>query len=45
MPLLPFVPSLEYAEIPRCGHYPWLEKHGREPFFKVLREWVDKYAR
>ena len=40
--LRPFIPQLEYAEIPRCGHYPWLERYGRAPFFKLLREWVDK---
>jgi len=39
--LRPFVRHLEYVEIPRCGHFPWLERHGREPFFKLLREWVD----
>lgn len=39
--LQPFVRNLEYVEIPRCGHYPWLERHGRAPFFKLLHDWVD----
>jgi pimeloyl-ACP methyl ester carboxylesterase len=39
--LQPFVRNLQYTEIPRCGHYPWLERHGHVPFFKLLRDWVD----
>jgi pimeloyl-ACP methyl ester carboxylesterase len=40
--LAPFVRDLTYLEIPRCGHTPWIERHGREPFFKLLFDWVDK---
>jgi pimeloyl-ACP methyl ester carboxylesterase len=40
--LAPFVRDLTYREIPRCGHTPWRERHGRAPFFKLLRDWVDK---
>ncbi len=31
-------PVLEYRELERCGHYPWLEKAARVEFFSVLRE-------
>ncbi len=38
--LLPHLPRLEYREWPRCGHYPWIERAAREPFFATLREWL-----
>ena len=38
--LLPHVPQLEYLGIPQCGHEPWRERHGREPFFATLRAWL-----
>jgi pimeloyl-ACP methyl ester carboxylesterase len=43
--LLPYIPHLEYVGIPRCGHEPWREAHGREPFFAALREWLNTRAR
>jgi pimeloyl-ACP methyl ester carboxylesterase len=36
--LLPFLPHLEYAELPRCGHEPWREREGRGAFFAAVRE-------
>jgi len=39
--LAPFLRALEYVELERCGHYPWLEKHGRDNFFSVLRDWLS----
>jgi pimeloyl-ACP methyl ester carboxylesterase len=33
-----WIPHLEYHEFPRAGHYPWLERHARGRFEKVLRE-------
>lgn len=41
--LLPFLPQLEYHELSRCGHYPWLEKHAHEEFYRVLFEWLDRH--
>ncbi|MGD8683378.1 MAG: alpha/beta hydrolase [Chloroflexota bacterium] len=35
-----YLSHLEYIEIPRCGHQPWLERHGREPFLDALRRWL-----
>jgi len=33
-----FIPHLEYRELDRCGHYPWLERGAREAFFRLVRE-------
>jgi len=35
-----FVPQLQYRGLSRCGHRPWGERHGREPFVAALREWL-----
>jgi pimeloyl-ACP methyl ester carboxylesterase len=35
--LAPHVRGLRYHALSRCGHYPWLERHAREEFFRVLR--------
>lgn len=36
-----FIPRLEYVELQRCGHAPWLERHAREPFLALIREWAS----
>ncbi|MEM7262275.1 MAG: alpha/beta hydrolase [Planctomycetota bacterium] len=36
-----FIPHLEYVEWEECGHYPWIERKVREPFFETLRSWLD----
>ena len=36
-----FVPHLEYEEFTRCGHEPWRERHGREPFLRALLGWLS----
>lgn len=38
--LKPYLPQLEYQELARCGHTPWIEKHAREGFFRKMREWL-----
>lgn len=43
--LLPFLPQLEYRELARCGHNPWLETHARDEFFAVLTDWLSRHAR
>lgn len=40
--LIPHLPQLEYRELKRCGHYPWLEKAARDEFFSVLRNWLSR---
>ncbi|HEY2105717.1 MAG TPA: alpha/beta hydrolase [Candidatus Binataceae bacterium] len=40
--LEPYLPQLEYQELERCGHYPWLERTARARFFAVLREWLTR---
>ncbi len=37
-----FIRQIEYVEIPQCGHEPWLERWGREPFLDTLRRWVEE---
>ena len=38
--LLPHLPQLEYLELERCGHSPWIEKSAREDFFSKAGEWL-----
>ena len=38
--LRPHLPQLEYVELERCGHYPWLELRARDRFYEVAREWL-----
>jgi pimeloyl-ACP methyl ester carboxylesterase len=38
--LKPFLPQLEYVAWPHCGHYPWLEKTARTPFYTTLTDWL-----
>ena len=38
--LTPHMPQLEYVELERCGHYPWLERHARDRFYEKAREWL-----
>lgn len=40
--LQPFLPQLEYRELERCGHYPWLERAAREEFYVVLCDWLAR---
>jgi pimeloyl-ACP methyl ester carboxylesterase len=42
--LRPHLPQLEVRELERCGHYPWLERSGREPFLATLTEWIARHA-
>lgn len=37
-----FLPQLEYAELPACGHEPWLERQAAEPFFERLGAWLGE---
>lgn len=45
MSLEPHLPQLEYHELARCGHYPWLEREAREEFFAVLRRWLIRHVK
>jgi pimeloyl-ACP methyl ester carboxylesterase len=38
--LRPFIRSLEYRELDRCGHSPWLERFARAEFFSTLKTWL-----
>jgi pimeloyl-ACP methyl ester carboxylesterase len=35
-----YLPQLEYIELKRCGHYPWLEKSQLDDFFPLLKSWL-----
>ncbi|MEM7200620.1 MAG: alpha/beta hydrolase [Planctomycetota bacterium] len=37
-----YVPGLEYRELARCGHYPWLERRARDGFFAGLCAWLRR---
>ncbi len=39
--LAKMLPQLEYHEWERCGHYPWMERAAREPFFSKLTQWLN----
>ncbi|MBN1511904.1 MAG: alpha/beta hydrolase [Phycisphaerae bacterium] len=38
--LKPHIPHIEYEELARCGHYPWLERAARDAFYRHLRTWL-----
>lgn len=39
--LLPYLPQLEYHEIPVCGHDPWREPSHREGFYRTVEDWLS----
>ena len=41
--LEPVMPQLEYRQWDRCGHSPWREKHVRDEFFAVMRQWLGRH--
>ncbi len=43
--LKPFVPHLEYHELERCGHCPWVERHARDHFLATARAWLGERLR
>jgi pimeloyl-ACP methyl ester carboxylesterase len=40
--LTPYVPQMDYVELDQCGHYPWLERHARDRFYTVVRDWLTQ---
>ena len=32
------LPGFRCLVLPRCGHYPWLERHARDRFFTILQQ-------
>jgi pimeloyl-ACP methyl ester carboxylesterase len=41
--LQPYVCQLDYRELERCGHYPWLETAAANIFFSLIREWLGQH--
>jgi pimeloyl-ACP methyl ester carboxylesterase len=39
-----YLPQLEYHELDRCGHYPWLERAASETFFSLVRNWLVSHT-
>jgi pimeloyl-ACP methyl ester carboxylesterase len=35
-----YIPHLEYRELAKCGHTPWLERQARDEFFASLEVWI-----
>jgi len=42
--LQPCLAQLDYRELERCGHYPWLEKAAADAFFSLVREWLGRHT-
>jgi pimeloyl-ACP methyl ester carboxylesterase len=42
--LAAYLPHLEYCQLPRCGHYPWLERAARAAFLTTVCDWLDTPA-
>jgi pimeloyl-ACP methyl ester carboxylesterase len=38
-----FMPQIQYVEIDRCGHYPWLEKYAQNEFYQTLKSHIEKH--
>ncbi len=38
------IPQLEYVELERCGHYPWLERAVSGQFLTLVKDWLRKHA-
>ncbi|MCD4693715.1 MAG: alpha/beta hydrolase [Calditrichales bacterium] len=36
--LTPFIPNIQYRELPRCGHTPWIEREAKDRFYEILFE-------
>ncbi len=39
------IPRLVYRELPRCGHYPWHERHARAAFISIVRGFLNHHDR
>lgn len=41
-PLTAVLNDFRFILLPRCGHYPWLERQARDAFFDILRREIKK---
>lgn len=39
-----YIPHIKYHSLVRCGHSPWKEKYARDPFFRLLKEWLRNHT-
>ncbi len=42
--LAPYLPRIEFRELARCGHYPWIERRAKHEFLDVVQAWVAAHA-
>ena len=40
-PLSRVLKDFRFIPLEKCGHYPWMERHARDEFFKVLRKEIQ----
>jgi pimeloyl-ACP methyl ester carboxylesterase len=40
-PLSRVIKDFRFILLEKCGHYPWMERHARDEFFKVLRREIE----
>jgi pimeloyl-ACP methyl ester carboxylesterase len=40
VPLARVLKDFRFVLLEKCGHYPWLEKHARDEFFRILKKEV-----
>jgi pimeloyl-ACP methyl ester carboxylesterase len=38
------MPHLEYHELEKCGHAPWVEQHARDRFLATARAWLAEHT-
>jgi pimeloyl-ACP methyl ester carboxylesterase len=40
-PLSKMIKNFRFILLEKCGHCPWIEKHARDKFYKILREEIE----
>jgi pimeloyl-ACP methyl ester carboxylesterase len=35
-----YLAQLDYVELPKCGHSPWLERQAQADFYQCLTTWI-----
>ncbi len=40
--LAPHIQNLEYLELPKCGHTPWMEKEAGAGFYSILFQYLEQ---
>jgi pimeloyl-ACP methyl ester carboxylesterase len=40
--LKPYLSQIDYHELDRCGHYPWIEREAAAVFFALVTRWLTR---